>query len=84
MLRAELAEGLPAWALGDPTRLQQVVVNLVGNAIKFTERGEVTVAAVWTDEWLQVDVRDTGIGIEAPRLPELFEPFVQMDSTHTR
>ncbi|MCS6811688.1 MAG: ATP-binding protein, partial [Tepidimonas sp.] len=84
VLRAELAEGLPAWAWGDPTRLQQVIVNLVGNAIKFTERGEVTVAAAWADGWLQVDVRDTGIGIEAHRLPELFEPFVQMDSTHTR
>lgn len=80
--------GLPAWGLGDARRLGQVVANLVGNAIKFTERGEVEVwasAAQRGEGWeLQVAVRDTGIGITSEQMERLFQPFSQADGSITR
>jgi PAS domain S-box-containing protein len=74
---------------GDPGRLRQVLANLVGNAVKFTTRGEVAVTATidcLTSETatIRVEVRDTGIGIEAAALPKLFEPFTQADGSTTR
>ena len=84
----------PDIIVGDVTRLRQVVVNLVGNAIKFTERGEVCVEVLCTDKRpaqrpgqpvnLQVSVRDTGIGIPADRMDRLFKSFSQVDSSTTR
>ena len=73
---------------GDPTRLRQVLVNLVGNAIKFTEAGEVRVdvRAQGAGEavTLTVEVSDTGIGIEPTVQSRLFESFTQADETVTR
>jgi signal transduction histidine kinase/DNA-binding NarL/FixJ family response regulator len=69
---------------GDPLRLRQVIVNLVGNAIKFTPTGEVTVRVTRVDELLHFEVRDTGIGIEPEVRRRIFEPFAQADSSHTR
>jgi signal transduction histidine kinase len=74
---------------GDPTRLRQILFNLVGNAIKFTERGRITVsiqARPAGDDALRLDfeVRDTGIGIPPEVLPTLFTPFQQADSSTTR
>lgn len=74
---------------GDPTRLRQVLVNLVGNAIKFTERGTITVTGRAERHaegrvMLDFEVRDTGIGIDPQVLPTLFEPFRQADSSTTR
>ncbi|TCS94373.1 signal transduction histidine kinase [Tepidimonas ignava] len=83
-LTCHAADDLPPWVRGDPTRLQQVLVNLVGNAIKFTEQGWVAVRAEWRDAHLVVAVQDTGIGIEPARVAALFEPFVQTDASHTR
>jgi signal transduction histidine kinase/CheY-like chemotaxis protein len=77
--------------VGDVTRLRQVLVNLLGNAIKFTQHGEVVVtvstAAVEGGEGdveLRVAVRDTGLGIAADRLDQLFQPFTQADASTTR
>jgi signal transduction histidine kinase/DNA-binding response OmpR family regulator/ligand-binding sensor domain-containing protein len=76
-LRAELADGLPREVVGDAGKVRQVLLNLVGNAVKFTERGRVVVRARWADERAVVEVEDTGHGIAADELPQLFEPFVQ-------
>ncbi|MEO7150554.1 MAG: response regulator, partial [Burkholderiaceae bacterium] len=80
---------LPRRLVGDPTRLRQILLNLGGNAIKFTERGEVTVGmavASHDSEHIELHlwVRDTGIGIASDALARLFEPFVQADASTTR
>jgi signal transduction histidine kinase/CheY-like chemotaxis protein len=69
---------------GDPLRLRQVIINLVGNAIKFTPQGEVTMRVTRDDELLRFEVRDTGIGIDPEVRRRIFEPFAQADSSHTR
>jgi PAS domain S-box-containing protein len=81
---------VPEWIICDDTRLRQVLVNLVGNAIKFTAHGEVevrvSVAAAAPDQAsrLQFSVRDTGEGIPPDRICRLFRPFSQADSSTTR
>ena len=75
---------LPTFFKGDPMRLQQVLNNLVGNAIKFTERGGVSITVRHVDGRLSVAVRDTGIGIPASRLEAIFDPFSQADASMSR
>ncbi|MBP5987730.1 MAG: response regulator [Azonexus sp.] len=75
--------------LGDTLRIQQIMLNLVGNAVKFTRCGEVTVSAAIREEsasdvLVAVDVADTGIGIPPDALVRIFEPFEQADSSTTR
>jgi signal transduction histidine kinase/DNA-binding response OmpR family regulator len=90
--RLELAysieERVPAVLLGDMTRLRQVLVNLVSNAVKFTEAGEVVVAVACAvrdgADVLHWSVRDTGIGIPADRFDRLFRPFTQVDASAAR
>ena len=84
-----LPSTVPERLIGDPARLRQVLVNLVGNAIKFTQQGEVVVRVEpeWqteTEAALQFAVCDTGIGIPADRLQFIFEAFRQADSSTTR
>jgi two-component system sensor histidine kinase/response regulator len=90
-LVTELDPGLPAVVRGDPGRLRQVLVNLLGNAVKFTRAGSVTLAvdagaAGPTDDHVTVrfTVADTGIGIAPADLDRLFEPFTQADASTTR
>ena len=89
-LVCELDPGVPSTIAGDATRLRQVLTNLAGNAVKFTEAGEVVVSvrasAGEGDLPVQVEfsVRDTGIGIPEDRLPLLFTPFTQADASTTR
>jgi len=79
---SEPAQGAYA---GDPTRLRQILYNLISNALKFTEAGEIRVTADYVDDArLVVAVRDTGVGIPADRLGKLFEKFVQADASTTR
>ena len=71
----------PLWTIGDPTRLAQVIGNLLNNAMKFTDRGgqvSVSVAEVPQRGTAEVRVKDTGIGIDAAALPQIFEPFAQV------
>ncbi len=65
------------WVLGDPLRLRQVLLNLVGNSAKFTQDGEVRVAVTSTERTVAIAVTDTGIGIPADKMDTLFEPFTQ-------
>jgi two-component system, sensor histidine kinase and response regulator len=91
-LACEIRSHVPDALLGDPVRLRQVVVNLVGNAIKFTERGEVVVrvdpheyAEPSPDEVvLRFTISDTGVGIPAEKLQAIFDAFEQADSSVTR
>ncbi|PWB79639.1 MAG: hypothetical protein C3F08_06275 [Candidatus Methylomirabilota bacterium] len=81
---------LPSRVLGDPTRLRQVLVNLAGNAIKFTERGEVAIHVEQTQTetpgqvGLHFSVTDTGIGIPKNQQARIFDPFAQADATTAR
>jgi signal transduction histidine kinase/ActR/RegA family two-component response regulator len=76
---------VPASVRTDPTRLRQILTNLVGNAIKFTEHGSVTlVVGLPSPKVLQIDVVDTGIGIAPDQLERLFAPFAQADASTTR
>jgi signal transduction histidine kinase/DNA-binding response OmpR family regulator len=80
---------VPRFVVGDPDRLRQVLLNLVGNAVKFTAEGEVNVLVEFVEErdervWLRFAVRDTGIGIDEETQRRLFNPFTQADATTTR
>ncbi|MEQ1805795.1 MAG: response regulator, partial [Burkholderiaceae bacterium] len=76
---------LPAVLNGDPYRFRQVLTNLVGNGLKFTETGEVMIDVTLPQPGLvRVEVRDTGIGIDAQACTQLFTPFAQADSSTTR
>ncbi len=85
----EISEPAPAYyAIGDPDRIRQIVMNLANNAIKFTEQGEIKLKVFLTQHDSKMDctfeVHDTGIGIELVDQEHLFDPFVQVDSTDTR
>ncbi|WP_415908282.1 response regulator [Oleiharenicola sp. Vm1] len=85
----EIADGVPNNVRGDAVRLRQIMVNLLGNAVKFTERGEVVLtvkpeAAHDGRVELRFAVRDTGIGIPAEAIGRLFQSFTQVDATTTR
>ncbi len=85
----ETAPNVPSSLIGDPLRLGQVLINLVGNAIKFTEKGEVIIRAdLEQDEGNQVTLRftvkDTGIGMTQKEIDNLFRPFTQADTSITR
>ncbi len=86
---ADIEPSLRRCYLGDPYRLRQVLVNLVGNAIKFTEKGSVLLrvaAEPLADgrDRLRFEVCDTGVGIAAEKIAQLFQPFTQVDSSSTR
>jgi signal transduction histidine kinase len=82
-LRIAISEHLPLGE-GDERRITQVLLNLVGNAIKFTEAGEIAVQAIAADGAFHVSVRDTGPGIAAEDQQRIFEEFQQVDSSSTR
>lgn len=84
-----IADGTPQTLVGDVTRLRQILVNLIGNAVKFTQTGEVVISANAMREEgqryvVEIAVRDTGIGIPADRMDRLFKSFSQVDASTTR
>jgi len=83
-LLVDLNSEAPLHVIGDPGRLRQILSNLVGNSIKFTEEGEVLVRVRQARGHIRFEVRDTGIGIDEAGLARLFAPFSQADSSTTR
>ena len=83
-LKTDMDPNLPETITGDSGRLQQILVNLIGNAIKFTDHGEICVSFQKKEEEWSISVRDTGIGIPAERLPDIFEPFRRGSDYATR
>jgi len=97
-LKVECGDAVPRWLRGDPTRLSQALLNFAANAVKFTERGAITLRARLCPEdnppgeqddsadelRVRFEVEDTGIGIPAAQLPNLFQTFVQADASTTR
>ncbi len=83
-----IAPAAPGWVLTDSLRVKQIIGNLLSNAVKFTAAGEIAVsveiAGAATTPTLRIDVRDTGIGIDAAALGRLFRPFTQADGSTTR
>jgi signal transduction histidine kinase/ActR/RegA family two-component response regulator len=91
-LALRVDDAVPEWTVGDPVRVRQVLLNLVGNALKFTKRGGVTVDVLLADQQpadagrvaLHVAVSDTGAGIAPDKQQMIFEPFTQADGSITR
>ena len=88
-LTCDIPAAVPDRLVGDPRRLRQVVINLVGNAVKFTEEGEVEVGMAVQEAWpdavcLRLWVRDTGIGIAPDKQARIFDSFSQVDSSTSR
>jgi PAS domain S-box-containing protein len=87
-LTLEIMPGVPLGLVGDPHRLQQILINLIGNALKFTEQGSVTLRVEpdpgGAADWLRFSVVDTGIGIAADKTEIIFDRFTQADSSTTR
>lgn len=87
-LNYRLIGELPDALLGDPVRLKQIIINLIGNAIKFTDKGSVTLSVNCESSdnhfMLRINVVDTGIGISEENLKTIFEEFSQVDSSNTR
>ncbi len=88
-VKAEIAEDAAGWFLGDSHHLRQVLLNLLANAVKFTERGDITLRAqvISSDDVsarIRFEVQDTGIGIPASKQGKIFEPFTQADDSITR
>ena len=89
-LQLTIPEGLQdLHVLGDPTRIRQILVNLIGNALKFTEHGQVSIEPLWQQLdheliWFTCAVRDSGIGISSEKLDSMFTAFQQADSSISR
>ncbi|MGQ3051966.1 MAG: ATP-binding protein [Roseateles sp.] len=92
-LHARVQPGVPSWLIGDALRLRQVLINLIGNALKFTEHGEVRIEIALADVLegdpperlrLRVAVTDTGIGMTRDQIGQIFDPFIQADGSITR
>lgn len=85
-IRVDISEDVPEWLLSDPLRVRQILLNLLGNALKFTDEGEISVRvdADRHNSILNISVSDTGIGISEDQLQRIFDDFVQAEATIAR
>lgn len=88
-LKTQIDQGMPQFVMGDPGRVRQTLINLIGNSIKFTETGGITVEVATVSEdrntiYIRFSVTDTGIGIAEKDQRLLFKPFTQVDGSHAR
>ncbi len=83
-LKAQISESIPKLVETDGNRLRQILLNLVSNAVKFTDRGDVLIHLIHDHPLYRFEVKDTGIGISPDQLNKLFRPFSQVDSSSTR
>ncbi len=79
-----IADEVPALIMGDPTKLNQIISNLVGNAVKFTDEGYINVSCRFRAGYLTLEVKDSGIGIEPDAHKTIFDSFIQADGSSTR
>jgi signal transduction histidine kinase/CheY-like chemotaxis protein len=84
VMRYEIKGTWPEWIRGDDVRIRQILLNVIGNAIKFTPKGTVTLRVIGEAKRLIFEVEDSGIGIKAEDVPFLFEPFRQLEETRNR
>ncbi len=84
LFHVDVADKLPPWVKGDALRLEQILVNMLSNAVKFTQQGEVSLHVTAQENSLLFRVSDTGIGMSENQLAQLFKPFEQADSSTTR
>ena len=84
-LSHQIGEDVPRWMQGDQARLRQVLLNLIGNAVKFTQEGQVAIhVEAKTDDQVSFKISDTGPGIPKAKQEEIFQPFIQADASTTR
>lgn len=90
-ITAEFAENLPSQIIADERKIKQIILNLMGNAIKYSERGEISLRMYRQDRedverhaQLVIEVADSGIGVPPDKLESIFEPFTQIDSQLSR
>lgn len=83
-LTLELGKTLPAYVLGDQQRIQQMLSNLISNAVKFTHYGHIVVRVDWRESMLEISVADTGVGMSEQELVRLFDEFYQVDQQKFR
>lgn len=83
-LDVTLGPGMPETVIGDEARLRQILLNLLGNAVKFTDSGSVSLNARWTNGWLRVDVKDTGCGVPPDMREAIFNRFRQVSEGDAR
>jgi signal transduction histidine kinase/ActR/RegA family two-component response regulator len=84
LLSYEVAANVPKFVIGDPTRLNQILLNLAGNAIKFTEKGNVIISLTAEKQQLRFAIKDTGIGVEKEKLEHIFKAFEQAKKSTSR
>lgn len=85
VIQGELSPDIPETVTGDSQKLRQILLNLLGNALKFTGQGGIHLRASWLPpDRMRIQVRDSGIGIPAKKLASIFEPFTQVDASTTR
>ena len=83
-INVKVSNKIPPVFFSDSTRLRQIILNICGNAIKFTREGQITIECFFKENQIYFRVQDTGLGIEANQLGKLFKPFSQVDSSVTR